>query len=77
MPVLDWSKCPEVESVRGRLGGTWVFKDTRLPVSTVFENLEDGATIAEIIEWFHVRREQITAVLNFTVRSLDLAYGGY
>ena len=31
--ALDWSKCPAVESVAGKVGGAWVFKDTRMPVS--------------------------------------------
>ena len=70
MSALDWSHCPVVESVSGRLGG-WVFKDTRLPVSTVFDNLEDGATIDEIMQWFHLTREQIVTVLEFAARSLD------
>lgn len=42
-----------------------------MPVSTVFENLESGATIDEIMEWFDVTREQIVAVLEFAARSLD------
>ena len=71
MPTLDWSRCPVVESMPGKLGGAWVFKDTRMPVSAVFENLECGASIEEIIEWFHLTREQIAAVLEFAARSLD------
>jgi uncharacterized protein (DUF433 family) len=42
-----------------------------MPVSAVFENLEAGATIEEIIEHFDVTREQISAVLEFAARSLD------
>jgi len=68
---LDWSKCTAVESVPGRLNGAWVFRDTRMPVSAVFENLESGATIEEIIEQFDISREQIKAVLEFAARSLD------
>ena len=71
MAVLDWSQCNAVESVPGRLGGAWVFRNTRMPVSAVFENLEAGATIEEIIEQFDVTREQINAVLEFAARSLD------
>ncbi len=71
MATLDWSQCPAVESVPGRLSGAWVFKDTRMPVSTVFENFESGATIDEIIDWFDLTREQIVAVLEFAARSLD------
>ena len=71
MANLDWSQCPAVESVPGKRSGAWVFKDTRMPVSTVFENLESGASIEEIMEWFGVTREQIVAVLDFAARSLD------
>ncbi len=71
MGSLDWSQCPAVESVPGRCSGAWVFKDTRMPVATVFENLEAGSDIEEIIEQFHVTREQVQAVLEFAARSLD------
>lgn len=73
MASLDWSQCPAVESVPGRLSGAWVFRDTRMPVSAVFDNLEAGATIEEIIEQFDITREQINAVLEFAARSLDPA----
>jgi uncharacterized protein (DUF433 family) len=42
-----------------------------MPVATVFENLEAGSDNEEIIEQFHVTREQIQAVLEFAARSLD------
>lgn len=71
MANLNWSQCPAVESIPGKVSGAWVFKDTRMPVSIVFENLEAGATIDEIMEWFHLGREQIVAVLEFAARSLD------
>lgn len=70
MPTLDWSQCPAVESVPGRLGGAWVFRATRMPVSAVFENLEAGATVDEITEWFHISKDQVVEVLDFAARSL-------
>jgi len=69
--ALDWSQCPAVESIPGKVSGAWVFRGTRMPVATVFENLEDGASIEEIVEWFDVTPEQIKAVLEFAARSLD------
>ena len=68
---LDWSDCPVVERIPGKVGGAWVFKGTRMPVATVFENLEAGAGIDDIMEWFDVSREQIIAVLDFAARSLE------
>jgi uncharacterized protein (DUF433 family) len=71
MATLDWSQCPAVESIPGKRSGAWVFTDIRMPVSTVFKNLESGAGIEEIMEWFDVTREQIVTVLEFAARSLD------
>src|ERR1022692_1764277 len=71
MASLDWSQCPAAESIPGKRSGAWVFRDTRTPVSVVFENLEAGATIGEVMDWFHVTREQVAAVLEFAARSLD------
>jgi uncharacterized protein (DUF433 family) len=70
MPALDWSECTAVESIPGKVSGAWVFRGTRMPVATVFENLEDGMTIDEIMEQFPVSREQVMAVLDFAARSL-------
>ena len=71
MASLDWSQCPAVESVPGKVSGAWVFKGTRSPVAIVFDNLEDGMTIDEVVQQFPVTREQIKAVLEFAARSLN------
>jgi uncharacterized protein (DUF433 family) len=70
MATLDWSQCPAVESVPGRLSGAWVFRDTRMPVSAVFENLEAGATVDEIVDWFSISKEEVIEVLEFAARSV-------
>ena len=72
MAALDWSQCPAVESIPGKVSGAWVFRGTRMPVSTVFENLEAGASVDDIIEWFDLTRAQVAAVLDFAARSLDV-----
>ena len=72
MASFDWSQCPAVESIPGKVSGAWLFKGTRTPVALVFENLEDGMTIDELIEQFPVTREQIRAVLEFAARSLEV-----
>jgi uncharacterized protein (DUF433 family) len=68
--ALDWSQCAAVESVPGKVSGAWVFRGTRLPVDTIFENLADGMTIEEIMEQFDVTREQVLAVLEFAAQSV-------
>ncbi len=72
MATIDWSQCAAVESVPGKRSGAWVFRDTRTPVSVVFDNLEVGASINEIMEWFHLSHEQVVAVIEFAARSLDV-----
>jgi uncharacterized protein (DUF433 family) len=41
MTRIDWSQCPQLESVPGKVSGTWVFRGTRVPVSAIMENLKD------------------------------------
>ena len=72
MTTLDWSQCPGVESVPGKRSGAWVFRGTRTPVSVVFDNLEVGASIDEIMEWFHLTHEQVVTVIEFVSRSLEM-----
>ncbi len=69
--MLDWSQCPAVERVPGKVSGVWLFKGTRVPVTALFQNLEDGAGIDEFLEWFPgVTRRQVEAVLSHAERSL-------
>ena len=58
MATLDWSQCPAVESIPGKVSGAWVFRDTRLPVATVIENLED-LNVEEVMEQFDVGRHPL------------------
>jgi uncharacterized protein (DUF433 family) len=74
MAALDWSKCSAVESVPGKVSGAWVLKGTRMPVSAIFENLEAGANLDDIMQWYDgLDREQVKAVIEFAARSLDKA----
>ena len=71
MANLDWSQCPAVESIPGKVSGAWVFRGTRMPVQTVFENLEAGMSVDEITEVFDVTPEEVKAVLRFASESLS------
>ena len=75
MPNLDWSQCPAVESVPGKRSGDWVFRGTRTPVSTVFENLQD-MSVDEVVEEFGVTREQVQAVLQFAAKTAEAPSAG-
>ncbi len=53
------------------LGGRPVFSGTRVPVDALWNNLADGATLEEFLEWFPtVSREQVQALLQFGYRTL-------
>jgi uncharacterized protein (DUF433 family) len=71
MANLDWSQCPAVESIPGKVSGAWVLKGTRMPVSVIFENLEAGMSIREITEVFDVTEEEVKAVVHFATQSLE------
>jgi uncharacterized protein (DUF433 family) len=68
MASLDWSQCPAVESIPGKVSGAWVFRGTRVPVAAIFENLKTSP-IEEVLENFHVTREQVQTVLDFAAKS--------
>jgi uncharacterized protein (DUF433 family) len=64
-PMLDWSSCPAVERTPDKVSGAWVFRGTRIPVKALFENLEDGASVDDFLEWFPgVTKDQVDAVLE-------------
>ena len=63
--MLDWTRCPAVVRVAGKVSGAWVSKATRVPVRALFENLEDGATVNDFLTLFPgVTREQVETVLE-------------
>lgn len=71
--MLDWRDCPAVEQISGKVSGEWLFKETRVPVKALFENLEGGARVDEFLEWFPgVTREQVETVLRHAERSLAI-----
>ena len=77
MALLDWSQCPAVESIPDKVSGAWVLRDTRMPVATIFENLEAGANIDDILAWYDgLDRGQVKAVIEFAERSLDTPVAG-
>ncbi len=67
--MSNWEKCPVVERRSGKVSGAWVFAGTRVPLSTLFENLAEGATVDEFVEWFPgVDEKQVRAVLEHETR---------
>ena len=70
--MVAWETCDALERDPEKLGGSWIFRDTRVPVSALFANLRDGATIAEFLEWFPgVELWQVQEVLEHTLKDLE------
>ena len=70
MVDADFKKA--IERTPGKLSGQWVFRGTRVPLTALFENLRDGATVDQFLEWFPgVKREQVVAVLEHEMATLS------
>lgn len=66
-----------MESVAGKVSGAWVLRNTRMPVATIFENLEARANVDDTLTWDDgLSREQVKAVIEFAARSLDAPLAG-
>ena len=72
--MIDWQQCSAVERVPGKVSGAWVFAGTRVPVRSLFENLEGGACLEDFLAWFPgVTRDQVLAVLRHAEATLQPA----
>lgn len=68
-PTTDWTSCPAVERHTDIVSGAWVFRGSRVPIRALFENLRDGATVDEFLEWFQgITREQVAAVIDHEIK---------
>lgn len=74
---FSWHSCLEVERLPETVSGAWVFRGTRVPVRALLENLRDGASIEDFLEWFPgVTHRQVLAVLEHELESLAPALAG-
>ena len=72
--MQQWETLNAVEREPNKVSGAWVFRGTRVPVSALFENLRDGATVEEFLKWFPgVQSEQVADVLNAELHALAVA----
>ncbi|MCX6599255.1 MAG: DUF433 domain-containing protein [Acidobacteria bacterium] len=75
MPRLDWSQCPVLESIPGKVSGAWVFRGTRVPVSAILRNLT--MPFDQLLENYpSVSREQVETVLDFLAGSAEPVFVG-
>ena len=62
--VIDWSRCPVLESKLDTQGGAWVFRGTRVPVTAILRNVSE-LSVPELSEEFPtVGRDPIIDLLD-------------
>ena len=73
LSMIDWSQCPMVESVPGKLGGAWTLRGTRIPIEVLFENLADGMSLNEVLDAYPgLRREDAVAAIELACESVKV-----
>jgi uncharacterized protein (DUF433 family) len=65
---MDWSDCPLVEVVPGKVSGVPLLKGTRLPADTILENYEGGSPVEEISENFDTPEQTIREILRYAAK---------
>jgi uncharacterized protein (DUF433 family) len=74
--MIDWSQCPGLESIPGKVSGAWLFRGTRVPVSAILRNLPQP--MEDLLEDYpSVTREQVKAVLDFLANSADPVFPAF
>ncbi|MXY67357.1 MAG: DUF433 domain-containing protein [Acidobacteriia bacterium] len=72
--MASWNTCRAIERDPDKVSGAWVFRGTRVPVAALFENLKDGATVEQFLDWFPgVERWQAESVLDHERRDLQVS----
>ena len=69
--MMNWDACSAVERRPGKVSGAWVFVGTRVPLSSLYENLARGATVEQFLDWFSgVEERQVREVLEYEAKTL-------
>ncbi len=71
--LLPDEKNPLIWINPGRMSGTPCFYKTRLPIDSLFENLEDGVSLDEYVDAFEISREKVVAVLEYAREKITVS----
>jgi uncharacterized protein (DUF433 family) len=47
--MIDWSGCPDVERIPGKVSGQWIVVGTRILADGVVENVDAGVSLEELV----------------------------
>ena len=75
MDMSIWETCEAVERHRDRLSGEWAFVGTRVPVSALFNNINDGASLDDFVAWYEVDRSLAEQVIACQIERLQSVSG--
>lgn len=67
-PVMDWTDCPLVEVVPGKVSGVPLVKGTRMPADGIVSNFQTGSPVEEISENFDIPEDSIRALLSYAAK---------
>ena len=65
--VIDWTDCPEVEIVPGKVSGVPILKHSRMPADAIVENYISGLPADEIAEVFQLPAEGVQRLLAYAI----------
>lgn len=60
---IDWSRCPLVEVVPGKVSGAPILVGTRMPVQAIVDNYDAGLSPSEIADAFRLELSDVLAIL--------------
>jgi uncharacterized protein (DUF433 family) len=67
-PVMDWTDCPDVETIPGKVSGVPILKHSRMPADAILENHRGGLPAEEIAEVFQLPAEGVRRLLAYAAQ---------
>jgi uncharacterized protein (DUF433 family) len=73
---MDWSECPYVEVIPGKVSGVPLVRNSRVPADLVLENHELGESVEDIAYNYDLQPTEILGVLSYASRRTALKSAG-
>jgi len=66
--IIDWSGCPLVEVIPGKVSGAPILRETRVPADAIVVNYIGGSPVEEISENFAIPESTISQLLSYAAK---------
>ncbi len=73
---MDWSECPYVEVIPGKVSGVPLVRNSRVQADSVLENFESGESVEDIAYNFDLSPQDIIAVLAYANERITMKSAG-